>query len=146
MPVDAPDSVGVAGRLISGAEVAVQIAAVPSSPSGYRLEIYGREGMLTIASSGSVNIGPNQLFGARGSAAPAALTVPDRFTLVPEETPAGPPRNVAQSYARLADARTTGTAFDPDFDLAVTRHRLLQAIERASDEGRAVRLAGAPVA
>jgi len=33
-----------------------------------------------------------------------------------------------------------GGGFDPDFDLAVKRHRLIDAIERSSAEARAVRL------
>ena len=74
------------------------------------------------------------------------MPVPDRFTLVPEDTPSGSPRNVAQAYARLADAYNAGSGFDPDFDLAVTRHRLLDAFERSANEGRTIQLAGTPVA
>jgi predicted dehydrogenase len=140
VPVDAPDNISVAGRLESGAEVAIQVAAVPSNPSGYRLEIYGRDGSLTLTAGGSVNIGPSRLFGAQGKESLAALDVPERFTLVPEGTPVGPPRNVAQAYALLADARSDGGAWGPDFDAAVQRHRLLDAFERSSNEGRAVRL------
>ena len=102
--------------------------------------MYGREGSLTLTAGGSVNIGPSRLFGARGKESLAALDVPERFTLVPEETPAGPPRNVAQAYTRLADARSEGAAWGPDFGVAVQRHRLLDAFERSSNEGRAVRL------
>ena len=47
----------------------------------------------------------------------------------PEGTPAGPPRNVGNAYARLADTFAAGS-FDADFDLAVARHRLIDAIER----------------
>jgi predicted dehydrogenase len=144
VPVDAPDSISVAGRLVNGAEVAVQVAAVPAHPSGYRLEVYGREGALTLSSAGSANIGPTVLYVGRGKDVPAEMPVPDRFTLVPEGTPAGPPRNVAQAYARLADARAAAGGWDPDFDLAVQRHRLLDAIERSSSEGRAIRLSDAP--
>ncbi|MGD9890172.1 MAG: Gfo/Idh/MocA family protein [Dehalococcoidia bacterium] len=146
VPVDAPDSVSVAGRLVNGAEVAVQVAAVPSNPSGYRLEIFGKDGALTIATGGSANIGPSRLYGATGKEPVAELPVPERFVLVPEDTPPGPPRNVAQAYARLADAYNAGSGFDPDFDLAVTRHRLLDAFERSSNEGRAIQLAQASVA
>jgi predicted dehydrogenase len=139
VPVDAPDYFSVAGRLVSGAEVSVLVASVPSGSGGFRLDVYGREGALTLT-SGSANIGPNQVHLARGREGPAPLPVPDRFRLVPEGTPAGQPLNVAQAYARLADAMRDGAPFDPDFDLAVRRHRLLDAIERSSQEGRTVRL------
>src|SRR5262249_21861816 len=140
IPVDAPDNVSVAGRLVNGAEVAIQVAAVPSNPSGYRLEIFGRDGALTVTAGGSANICPSPLFRGQGPAAPGQRTVPDGSVLVPEDTPPGPPRNVAQAYVRLAGAYEAGSALDPDFDLAVTRHRLLDAFERSSNEGRAVQL------
>ncbi len=69
-----------------------------------------------------------------------AMEIPERFTLVPASTPAGPARNVAQAYARLAQAMATGEDFEPGFPLAVTRHALIAAIERSAAEGRAVRV------
>ena len=132
VPVDAPDSISVAGVLKSGAEVSVQVAAIPFNPSGTRLEIYGREGTMVISSPGSFNIGPNVLHAAKGNAPLAEMRPPDKYTLVPEDTPPGPPRNVAQAYRRAADAFDSGAGFEVDFDLAVTRHKLLDAIERSS--------------
>ena len=141
LPVDAPDSIAVAGRFASGAEVAIQVASVPVQPSGTRLEIYGREGALFLT-AGSANIGPNRLLGARSGETLAEMAPPDEYLLVPEGTPSGPPRNVAQGYARLADAFRAGDPFDPDFDVAVTRHRLLEAIERSSESGSALAVSG----
>lgn len=138
--VDAPDNIMVAGQLVGGAEVSVHISSVPSNASGSRYEIYGRDGALVIRPGGSANIGPNSLFGARGSAALEEMEIPERFHLVPEGTPAGPPRNVAQAYVRMAESLGKGEGFSPDFDLAVTRHRLIDAIERSSSEGRSIRL------
>jgi predicted dehydrogenase len=140
VPVDAPDSIGVAGRLESGAEVAIQVAAVPVRPSGSRLEIYGRDGTLVLASRGALSTGPNELYGAQGTAEVAAISVPDGYNLVPEGTPTGGARNVAQAYARYADATAADPGYPPGFDLAVRRHRLIDAIERSSAEGRAVSL------
>ena len=140
VPVDAPDSISIAGRLVSGAEVSVQVAAVPVQPSGSRLEIYGREGSLLIASAGALSTGPNRLYAAKVGVPMAEVTVPDRYVLVPEGTPAGSPRNVAQAYARFADAAGASEAAPPNFDLAVTRHRLIDAIERATSTGRSVTL------
>ena len=137
--VNSPDWVSMAGRLESGAEVAFLVATVPSNPSGNRFEIYGREGTLSIV-AGAANIGPNRLlFGGRGKEPLTEMDVPDRFTLVPEGTPSGPPRNVAQAYVRLADTLHSGEPYDPDFDHAVTRHKLIDAIERSAAEGKAVR-------
>ncbi len=138
--VDAPDSVSVAGVLEGGAEVSIQVAAVPVSPGGSRLEIYGREGTLVLVSGGALSTGPNRLYAAKGREAQQEMPVPDRYHLVPEGTPAGSPRNVAQAYAGIADAWAGKPSAAPDFDLAVTRHRLLDAVERSSRDGKAVTL------
>lgn len=139
MQVDSPDWISVAGRLAGGAEVSYLVTTVPSGPSGNRFEIYGREGTLVL-SGGTSNIGPTQLHGARGAEQLTAMEIPARFTLVPDSTPAGPARNVAQGYARLAQAMASGERYEPGFAHAVTRHALIAAIERSSAEGRAVRL------
>ena len=118
----------------------MQVAAVPVSPSGSRLEIYGRDGALVLASAGALSTGPNRIFGVQGRGTVAELTVPDEYTLVPEGTPAGPPRNVGQAYAALHDSWSGAATPLPDFDRAVTRHRLIDAIERSAREGRAIAL------
>ena len=140
VPVDSPDSINVVGRLTSGAEVSINVAAVPSNPTGNRLEIYGREGTLVIRADGSLSIGPCRLEAGKGKEAMAAMPVPSKYTLVPESTPRGGPYNVAQAYARMTDALRGGASFDVDFDLAVRRHALVDAIERASETGRSVKL------
>jgi predicted dehydrogenase len=140
VPVDAPDSINVVGRLASGAEVSVNVAAVPSNPSGNRLEIYGREGALVVRADGSLNIGPSQVLAGKGKEPMAPMPVPARYRIAPEGTPAGQAYNVAQAYARAADALRGGGSFDVDFDLAVQRHRLIDAIERSSATGRSVQV------
>ncbi len=137
VPVDAPDNIAVAARIESGAEIAIQVASVPAQPTGTRLEIYGDDGALFLTAR-SANIGPNELHGARGGDALAELAPPDEYMVVPEGTPPGPPRNVAHAYVRMADAFGTGEQFDPDFDLAVKRHRLLAAIERSAETSMTV--------
>ncbi len=139
LQVDSPDWISVSGRLERGAEFDFHVATVPVAPSGNRFEIYGRQGTLII-SGGSSNTGPNKLQGAQGSEALAAMEPPERFKLAPSETPAGPPRNVAQAYARFASANQNGDRYQPDFAHAVKRHKLIEAIERSSAEGRMVQL------
>jgi predicted dehydrogenase len=66
--------------------------------------------------------------------------VPDKYRFVPNGTPAGQPYNVAQAYARAAGALRGAGSFDVDFDLAVRRHKLIDAIERSAASGRSVTL------
>src|SRR3989442_3279084 len=141
VPVDAPDSINIVGRMASGAEVSVNVAAVPSNPGGNRLEVYGREGALVIRANVGLSLGPNQMHAGKGKDAMAPMPVPAKYRVVPESTPAGQPYNVAQAYARAADALRGGGPFDVDFNLAVQRHKLIDAIERSSATGRSVRLA-----
>src|SRR5207247_8703065 len=91
VPVDAPDSITIVGRMASGAEVSVNVAAVPSNPGGNRLEIYGREGALVIRANGALSLGPNQMHAGKGKEAMAPMPVPARYRVVPESTPAGQP-------------------------------------------------------
>jgi predicted dehydrogenase len=140
VPVDSPDSITVIGRLVGGAEVSVNVAAVPSNPGGNRLEIYGREGALVVRTDGSFNIGPSQVLAGKGKEPMASMPVPSKYKVAPAGTPAGPPYNVAQAYARAADALRGRGSFDVDFNLAVRRHKLIDAIERSSATGRSVRL------
>ena len=69
------------------------------------------------------------------------MTIPAKYRFVPESAPAGQPYNVAQAYARMAGALRGGPGFHVDFDLAVKRHTLIDAIERSSATGRSVTLA-----
>jgi predicted dehydrogenase len=48
---------------------------------------------------------------------------------------AGLPFNVAQLYMRMAEGIREGKSVSPDFDVAVKRHQLLDAIQKASDTG-----------
>jgi len=148
VPVDSPDWVSVSGRLQTNAEVSFLVAAMPALPEGRRtFEIHGREGTLSIGigansaeSNPSVYHGPNQIFGARGKEKLAPMETPSRLTQIPDSVPAGPPRNVAQAYVRLARAMAEGKPFDPDFAHAVKAHKLIQALEQSSAAGEAVNL------
>jgi predicted dehydrogenase len=138
VPVDSPDSINVIGRLASGAEASITVAAVPSNPSGNRIEIYGREGAMVLRAEGSFNTGGSELWAGRGKDALALTPIPAKYRVVPDGTPSGQPFNVAQAYARAADALRDRGTFDVDFNLAVRRHRLIDAIERSAAGGRSV--------
>jgi len=137
--VTAPDNVLISGVLTNGAVASVHVATVPWHGTGWRLEIYGREGTLVAASEQMVQYAQIRLQGGRGEdRALQALPVPDRLTWVSEEVPQGPPFNVAQMYHRLGAAIREGREAHPDFALAVKRHYLLDAIQRSSDRGARV--------
>jgi predicted dehydrogenase len=136
--VTSPDSLSVAGVLAGGVEVGVQAATVPVHAGGARLEVYGREGVLRLTGE-SIQIGPNRLEGARGSEPVAELEPPARWLAAPTAPP-GRPRNIAAAYARIAASLRAGQPYDPDFDHAVRRHRLLAALEQSAEQSRSVTL------
>ena len=132
-----PDNVRVSGQLERGAAVSVHVGAVPWAGTGYRMEIYGREG--TLVTTGSVSSQRGEMLrvqGAQGSQELMDLTIPDRFVYVPDDFPKGDPFNVGQMYALFADAIRTGQNRLPTFDDAVDLHRFLDTIKRASDTGQ----------
>jgi predicted dehydrogenase len=74
----------------------------------------------------------------------AEITPPDSYRLIPDDMAAGPGRNVGQAYARFADvikSGQSGTAAAPDFNAAVVRHALIDAMERSHRDGKVIKLA-----
>ena len=135
--VTAPDNILVSGRLASGAVASVQVASVPWHGSGMRLEIYGREGTLVASTSLSAQIDPVRLEGGRSTDRTLReLPIPGRLVAVPKGVPEGEPFNVAQMYQGWAEAIRSGQRVEPDFATAVTRHRLIDAVQAASDQGK----------
>jgi predicted dehydrogenase len=63
------------------------------------------------------------------------LSVPAQYRWSPPQAQV-PSINVAQAYARFARDYREGTHFCPTFDDALTRHRMLSAIETAATTGR----------
>ena len=143
LDVTAPDNIMISGWLKNGAVVSSHVGAVPFAGSGYRMEIYGREGTLVASGEDSPQLSEVVLHGAQGKDTLAPMPVPQRFTVASPETPAGEAGNVGQMYALFARAIRGGgirggEARLPDFATAVELHRLVDAIKQASDEGREV--------
>jgi predicted dehydrogenase len=140
LDVTSPDNILLSGGLANGAVASVHIAAIPFAGSGYRMELYGRDGTLVIAGEDSPQLSKVFLHGAQHGNTLAPLPVPERFTLAAPGTPAGEAMNVGQMYARFATAIRDGSSRQPDFATAVELHRLVDAIRQSADTGRAVTL------
>ena len=134
--VTSPDNILVGGRLTNGAVASAHIANNPWAGSGYRMEIYGREGTLTATSDESPNHFGITVQGARGGDQLEDLPTPAGYTWVLEGMPMGAAYNVGQMYYRFAQSINAGEACQPDFDEAVRLHRFIDKIQEASDQGR----------
>lgn len=141
LDVTAPDNVLVSGLLKNGALASVHVGTVPYYGEGWRLEVWGRNGSLVATSPEGPNIGPNLLLGTQGNAPLAEIAPAAQYILVPEGMPKGPAFNIAQIYTRAVDAVKGGQPFAaPTFADAVKHHRLLDAMQRSSTEGRSIRV------
>ena len=140
----APDNTMVLGRLGNGAVVNVNVGVQPYHNSGYRFEIYGREGTLMMIGGGEAGQEVNRriMGGKKDDKEMKELPVPDRLKWVPEEVrKVGRAYDVGQMWVNFAKAIRGGTAVEPDFDHAVRRHRSLDAIVRASETGQRQKVA-----
>ena len=137
--VTSPDNVLVSGRLANGAVASVHLANVPWAGSGLRMEIYGLQGTLVVTSDTAAQFGELQVQGAKNGDNLQDLTIPQEYVHVKGGMPQGVPYNVGQMYHRFAQAIRSGGSFHPNFDTAVDLHRLLDAIQKSSDEGRRYR-------
>jgi predicted dehydrogenase len=136
--VTSPDNIMLAGRLESGAVVNAFVGHQPYHGSGYRFEIYGRDGTLAMVGGGDAGQEAQRkiLGGRKDDKTMRELPVPDRFTWVPERVrEAGAAYDVGQMWVKFAEAIRSGTRVEPDFESAVRRHRMLDAIRRAAETG-----------
>lgn len=138
----AEDQIVVGGVLENGAVAAIHYRGGVARGTRLSWEINGTKGDLRItAEGGHGQIFDLSLFGAQGDARVLApIAIEPRHRWVPADL-AGPAVNVAQLYARFAADLRDGTRTAPDFAEAVTRHRLIAAIERSAAEGRRETLA-----
>jgi predicted dehydrogenase len=142
-PSTAEDQVCVSGLMESGAALTIHYRGGVSRGTNLLWEINGTDGDLQITADG----GQPQIFAltVRGAksrdASLQVLPVPEEYRWSPPQSP-GPSTNVAQAYARFARDYREGTHLCPTFDDAVTRHRMLSAIETAAATGHRQTLDG----
>src|SRR5437870_9985960 len=136
-PMTADDQVCVSGLLEGGAAVSIHYRGGISRGTNMLWEINGTEGDLQLTAAG----GQAQIFeltvrGGKGAQSSLdVLPVPEQYRWGPPQNQ-GPSANVAQAYARFARDYREGTHLCPTFDDAVTRHRMLNAIEIAAATGQ----------
>jgi predicted dehydrogenase len=139
-PMNADDQVGVSGLLEGGAAFSIHYRGGSSRATNLLWEINGSEGDLQLtATGGQVQIWEMDVRGGKGpQSSLEILPVPEQYRWAP---PQGPGTNVAQAYARFARDYREGTHLCPTFEDAVTRHRMLGAIETAAATGQRQTLA-----
>jgi predicted dehydrogenase len=133
------DQLVVSGIVGDGAVVSFQIRGGMTRGTAFLFEIHGDHGDLTLTATTRDSMQRQELTvrGAQdGAKELAELPIPAKYRWVPEGTPTDSRYNVAQLYARLAESIREGKPATPGFHAAVIRHRLLDAIIRASESGQ----------
>ena len=137
--VTSPDNIMIQGRLESGAILNAYVGVHPFHGSGYRFEIYGTEGTLAMVGGGEAGQETKRkiMGGRKDDKAMQEIPVPERLKWVPEEVRnGGESYDVGQMWVKFAEAIRTNKRIEPDFDSAVRRHRMLDAIRKASETGQ----------
>ena len=134
-PMTTDDQVVVSGLLEGGAVLSIHYRGGASRGTNLLWEINGTEGDLQLtAAGGQAQIFELDIRGGKGAQSSLELMpVPQQYRWSPLQ---GPATNVAQAYARFARDYREGTHLCPTFDDAVTRHRMLDAIETAAATGQ----------
>lgn len=140
LPNDTEDQIVVGGVLENGAVVSAHYRGGMSRGTNLLWEINGTEGDLRItAPTGHAQLADLTLLGGRGDDTElSVLEVPAKYRTVPAELE-GPAVTVAEAYVRFHQGDTVSDPV-PDFDEAVKRHRLLDAIERSAATGQRITL------
>ena len=137
---DADDHVTIMGRTAGGAALVAQLQGGSVAAIGSTLELRGADGLLRIATAqpAQLQIAPLALSGSRDAGPPQPIAIPERLTEhIPEALLGTPGENLSGLYETLR-ARLSGgdDPWAPDFNAAIAHHRLLDRIQRASDQGK----------
>jgi predicted dehydrogenase len=139
IPMTSPDQLLVSGIVGDGAAVSFQVRGGMTRGLEFLFEIHGESSDLVLEATTRASTQRQELKvrGASAAGTPLAeLSIPAKYRWVPEATPRESPYNVAQLYAALGTAIREGKPMVPGFDLAVTRHRMLDMITRAAETGQ----------
>lgn len=134
-----PDQIALSGTLNSGATVVAHYRGGSSRGTNFLWEINGTKGDLRIEADGGypeiLDLRLSGGFGEDPQLQP--LTIPARYRWAPADLK-GPAYNVAQLYALMAQDIRDGTQSAPRFEDAVTRHRMITAIEESEADRRPI--------
>jgi predicted dehydrogenase len=126
--VTSPDQVALAGVADDGVVVSAHITGASAARPGLVVELRGSDGVLELAAAPSLAAAPIKL----------RLTADSGDVVDLTGEPDDAVGRVGRVYADLAAAVRNGRSQGPDFDHAVRRHRMIDAISESSVQRRQV--------
>lgn len=139
LPLTSEDQVAFAAKLAGGVVASLHYRGGMSKGTGLTWEINGTKGDLRISAwAGHLQIFDPSLEGAGAEdEAMKPMPVPDSYYATAIRD--GVALNVAEAYARFATDIREGTTQCATFEDAITRHQMVEAIERSAATGQSVR-------
>ena len=137
VPMTAEDQIAVSGTLPGGAVLSAHQRGGTASGAGFSMTVDGSDGTLVVTAPDHPHVTPVTVRGARGGDRLTELALPEGYDRFPRLA-RSPIHTLAHAYAGIRDQLLGGAAVVPDFDDAVRRHRLLDAIRRSAASGRRV--------
>lgn len=135
-----PDQMTISGIVGDGVVASFQLRGGMTRGHHFLFEIHGDEGDIAVtATIDDISTQRQELEvrGARGAGKPLEeMPVPGKYRWVPENISRASPYNVAQHYQAWAKSMREGKPFATDFNVALSRHRLLETILDAAETGR----------
>jgi predicted dehydrogenase len=136
VPMPMHDQIAFSGTLENGALASVHYYGGMSSGRDFVWELSGTDGTIVLsADRGYPNISDLRIEGAQRNGKIETLSIPNKYQLARSSVPFAA-TNVAALYTQYALDLAQGTALVPGFELAVRRHRLVDAIQRSNATGR----------
>jgi len=139
VPMTAEDQIAVSGTLPGGAVLSAHHRGGVASGAGFSMTIDGSDGSLEVTAPDHPHVTPVVVRGVHGRGRPTEMTLPDGHDLFPRLA-RSPIHTLAHAYAGIRAQLLGGAAVVPDFDDAVIRHRLLDAITQSAARGRRIQL------
>lgn len=136
---DAPEHIAVSGHLQGGAFFTFALYGGTSAGTGLRWEIHGTQGDLILTpkpGTGSVQRAEFDVIWLDSAGKRHGLTRPPDYLARAAPAPEGAAFNVGQSYHAVAQAIKSGASLATDFDHALKRHWLIDAIYAAAQSGQ----------
>ena len=131
------DQIAVTGLLQNGAVASLHYRSGSSPAGNFFWEINGSKGDLVItADSGRLQYSDLQIRLASSAGKLETIEVPDSYRLVADLAPGKMHYTLANTYALLRSDLRNGTAEVRDFGHGLLRHKMIDAIERASESGQ----------
>lgn len=135
IPRTSPDQAAIIARLASGTTAALHFRGGLGNGAGFDWQINGTAGDLRVTvEGGTPPVAVSVVRGGKTGQGLVELPVPGSYSNGRVDGPAGV-QNVAALYAQFAADRRDGTHTAPSFDTAVTRHRMIAAIEESARTG-----------